>query len=259
MTALRRDVRPARDRISAGRALLARYRAGEVAGGVPDARLGAVLDMFGRTGDVPREKSGNPARRVTGAGGVGAVAALLCLTAAEMTAFCLLLTALTATNFGTVAAWPAISFRPGGAGSDLASAVTLVEQVKPRRGREREHRVTALEDLPAALAGVLTAEEADGRMFRSPARPYWLLVDLTACSRRHRASTSAFTAFGSRAGGFIDRGGSHHVQQWARAGSFPAARTAPAGAARGAPSIDARRIRPTPVAHARPPVAPHLA
>src|SRR5260370_455680 len=217
MTALRRDVRTARDRISAGRALLARYRAGEVPAGVPDARLGAVLDMFDRTGDVPREKSGNPARRVTRAGGVAALAALLCLTAAEMTAFCLLLTALTATNFGTVAAWPAISFRPGGAGSDPASAgsdpasaVTLVEQVKPRRGPEREHMVTALEDLPAALAGVLTAAEADGRLFRSPARPYWLLLDLTACSRRHRASTSAFTAFGSRAGGFIDRVGSHH-------------------------------------------------
>ena len=261
MTALRRDVRAVRDRISAGRALLARYRAGEITAG-PDARLGAVLDMFDRTGDVPREKSGNPARRVTRAGGVDAVAALLCLTAAEMTAFCLLLTALTATNFGTVAAWPAISFRPGGggdgpggAGSDPASAVTLVEQVKPRRGPEREHMVTALEDLPAALAGVLTAEEADGRLFRSPARLYWLLVDLTACSRRHRASTSAFTAFGSRAGGFIDRVGSHHVQQWARAGSFPAARTASAGAVRGAPSIDVRRIRQTAIEHAGRPVA----
>jgi len=259
MTALRRDVRTARDRISAGRALLTRYRAGEVPAGVPDARLGAVLDMFDRTGDVPREKSGNPARRVSKAGGVNAVAALLCLTAAEMTAFCLLLT-LTANNFGTVAAWPAICYRPGGdnTGSgdgDPASAVTLVEQVKPRRGPEREHMVTALEDLPAALAGVLRTEEADGRLFRSPARLYRLLADLTACSRRHRASTSAFSAFGSRAGGFIDRVGNHHVQQWARAGNFPAARTAAAGAGRGAPSIDVRRIRQTAIEHAGRPVA----
>jgi hypothetical protein len=82
--------------------------------------------------------------------------------------------------------------------------VTLVEQVKPRRGPEHEHMVTALEDLPAALAGVLRTEEADGRLFRSPARLYRLLADLTACSRRHCASTSAFSAFGSRAGGFID-------------------------------------------------------
>jgi hypothetical protein len=262
MTALRRDVRTARDRISAGRALLARYRAGEVPVSGPDARLGAVLDVFDRTGDVPREKSGNPARRVTRAGGVDAVAAQLCLTVAEMTAFCLLLTALTANNFGTVAAWPAICCRPGGGGGDTgsgdcdpASAVTLVEQVKPRRGPEREHMVTALEDLPAALAGALMTGEADGRLFRSPARLYWLLVDLTGCSRRHCASTSAFSAFGSRAGGFVDRAGSHHVQQWARAGGFPAARAAPAGAAREAPSIDVRRIRQTAIEHAGRPVA----
>src|SRR5260370_9402357 len=218
MTALRRDVRPARDRISAGRALLTRYRAGEVPAGVPDARLGAVLDMFDRTGDVPREKSGNPARRVSKAGGVDAIAALLCLTAAEMTAFCLLLTALTANNFGTVAAWPAICYRPGGGGDntgsrdgDPASAVTLVEQVKPRRGPEREHMVTALEDLPAALAGVLTAEEADGRLFPSPPRLYWLLVDLTACSRRPPPTTPPFPPSAPRAGGFLHPPRSPHA------------------------------------------------
>jgi hypothetical protein len=262
MTALRRDVRTARDRISAGRALLTRYRAGEVPASGPDARLGAVLDMFDRTGDVPREKSGNPAWQVSKAGGVDAVAALLCLTAAEMTAFCLLLTALTANNFGTVAAWPAICYRPGGGGDDTgsgdgdpASAVILVEQVKPRRGPEREHMVTALEDLPAALAGVLTTGEADGRLFRSPARLYRLLAGLTACSRRHCASTSAFSAFGSHAGGFIDRVGNHHVQQWARAGGFPAARTAAAVAGRGAPPVDVRRIRQTAIEHAGRPVA----
>jgi hypothetical protein len=56
-----------------------------------------------------------------------------------MAAFGLLLTALTAENFGTVAGWPAVAYRPDGGLSGQTPAVALVEQVKPRRGPEREH------------------------------------------------------------------------------------------------------------------------
>ena len=61
MAAVRGDVRRARDRIRAGRALLARYRARQLPGGSTQARLGELLDVFDRTGDVPRRPSGDPA------------------------------------------------------------------------------------------------------------------------------------------------------------------------------------------------------
>ena len=150
MAAVRGDVRRARDRIRAGRALLARYRARQLPGGSTQARLGELLDIFDRTGNVPRRSSGDPAAQVAQAGGVDVVAGSLCLTADEMTAFGLLLTAQTGQNFGTVAAWPAVGYQPG-------DPLTLIEQVKPRRGPDREHMVVPLEDLPPSLAGVLSA------------------------------------------------------------------------------------------------------
>jgi hypothetical protein len=146
VTAVRGDVRRARDRISTGRSLLARHRAGQLPGDSAQALLGELVDVFDRTGTVPRKPSGDPAAQVTEAGGVDAVAGALCLTADEMTAFGLLLAAQTGQNFGTIAAWPAVSFEPGG-------PVTLIEQVKPRRGPEYEHMVVPLEDLPPAWPG----------------------------------------------------------------------------------------------------------
>lgn len=87
MTAVRGDVRRARDRISTGRSLRARHRAGKLPGGSAQALLGELLDIFDRTGTVPRKPFGDPATQVTEAGGVDAVTSSLCLTADEMTAF----------------------------------------------------------------------------------------------------------------------------------------------------------------------------
>lgn len=247
MTAVRRDVRLARDRIFAGRELLTCYRAGRLASDSAQARLGALADMFDRAGTVPRRPDGDPAARVTQAGGVDAVAALLCLTADEMTAFGLLLAALTGQNFATIAAWPAVSYQPGG-------PVTLIEQVKPRRGPEREHMVTALEDLPAALAGSLADDEPDGPLLRSPLRVYRLLTDLTGCSRRHLGTSSAFGAFSARGGGFIGALRQDHVFLWARSHGFPTAAVPPADAG-GRPAVSVRRIRQTVIETTRRPVA----
>lgn len=62
MTALRGDLRAARDRIRVGRAVLDRYRAGLLPAGSEQAVLGAVLDVFERTGDVPRYADGSASR-----------------------------------------------------------------------------------------------------------------------------------------------------------------------------------------------------
>lgn len=257
MTAARGDVRTARDRVKAGQRLLARYRAGELAAGSHDADVAVVLDVFDRTGDVPRRADGELTRAASRAGGFMAVASLLCLTLHEATAFCLLLTALTAENFGTVAAWPASHHRPDGGLGDWGGPVAVIEQVKPRRGPEREHMTTALEDLPRGLADLFTREDTDHRLMRSPARVYRLLVELTEVSRRHGGHASAVSAVsyqpgasGSRWAEGIGRG---CVSRWARARGFPAAGSA--ADADGLPVVDVRRIRQTGIEHSRQPVS----
>jgi hypothetical protein len=258
MTALRRDVRIARDRIGAGRELLASYRSDPSRLSAEDQRAGQILDVFEATGDVPRYPGGAVLGLVTRAGGVAALASRLCLTLHEVTAFAVLLTALTGENFGTVAAWPAACHRPDGrrdAGGE-GGGVALVEQVKPRRGPDREHMVKALEDLPSELRDVLPAD-GDDRLFRSPLRLYLLLAELTGVSRRHGGHTcvfSAFTPFPGRHGGppWVESVGAHHLRRWARDRGFPAAEDA--GAA-GLPPVNVRRLRQTVIEQGRRPVS----
>jgi hypothetical protein len=258
MTALRKDVRVARDRIRAGRALLARYRAGGLAAGSAEEAEGRLLDAVDRTGDVPRYEGRwrGPVREVDAAGGTAAVMSRLCLTLHEMTAFALLLTALTGENFGTVAAWPAACYRPDGGRGDGPN-LALIEEVKPRRGPEREHMVAPLEDLPPAIAEALTGPGEEDRLFRSPLRVYQLLLELTEVSRRHGGHAGAFSA---RAAGPGPSGesawacgpGGHHVHRWARDRGFAGGRHA--GDA-GRPAVSVRRIRQTVTERRRRPVA----
>jgi hypothetical protein len=253
-TAMRADIRAARDRIREGRALLERFRSGApLTGG--DRAAASLLDAFDRGGDFPRYAGGSPVNEVTAAGGVAALASRLCLTLREATAFALLLTAVTGENFGTVAAWPAASFRPDG-DRPGTPAVALVEAVKPRRGPDREHMITSLEDLPPGLAKLMTGDDGEPRLFRSPLRLYELLVDLSSPARRHGGFPGAFCSYNpwpGRYGGsrWADGVQAHHVVRWAREHGFPSAGAAVAGS----PAIDVRRIRQTVIEHKRRPVA----
>jgi hypothetical protein len=258
MTAVRKDVRTARDRIRAGRALLASYRAGDLASGSAGEAEGKLLDVIDRTGDVPRYggRWQNPVSEVTAAGGKTAMFSRLCLTLHEMTAFGLLLTALTGENFGTVAAWPAACYRPDG-GPGHSPNLALIEEVKPRRGPEREHMVAPLEDLPAGVAGSLTASGEEDRLFRSPLRVYQLLVELTEVSRRHGGHTGAFSARAAGPGpsgesAWVCGIGAHHVRRWACGRGFPAAGDETQA---GQPQVSVRRIRQTVIERRRRPVA----
>jgi hypothetical protein len=258
MTAVRKDVRTARDRIRAGRALLAGYRAGELAAGSAEEAEGRLLDVVDRTGDVPRYggKRQDPVSQVDALGGSAALMSRLCLTLHEMTAFALLLTALTGENFGTVAAWPAACYRPDGGRGDGPN-LALVEEVKPRRGPEREHMVAPLEDLPATVAGALTGPGEEDRLFRSPLRVYQLLVELTEVSRRHGGHIGAFSARAAGPGpsgesAWVCSPGGHHVYRWARHHGFPIGREQ--GQA-GRPAVSVRRIRQTVTERRRRPLA----
>lgn len=253
MTRVRGDVRRARDRIRAGRAFLESFRAGELPEDCGDFELGTLLDHFDRTGDLPRYPSGPvtaAARRCGGATGVGP---RLCLTVPEMTAFALLLTALTTENFGTVAAWPAMHYRPDGGLAD--SGVALVEAVKPRRGPDREHMVTALEDLPSGLGDLLQSPNDDLPLFRSPARVYQLLLELTEVSRRHGGHTLALSGFTPRPTSskppWPQGVRASYIGKWAVRHGFPTGDALPGGP----PPVEARRIRQTGIEHNRRPVA----
>jgi hypothetical protein len=257
MTAVRSDIRRARDRVRAGRQLLADYRAGSLATDNKRARLASLLDVLDRTGDIPRGCRGRVAGRVNRAGGARAITTMLCLTAGEATAFCLLLCALTGENFSTVASWPATSFQPAGRpDAHGLPQVALVEQVKPRRGPERAHMVAALEDMPAWPSTPTEAGDSERGQLRSPVAVYRLLVELTETSRRLGGHQSAFSSYRTtrcRVGTAWAEGVSgSDLWAWARGHQFPPLAES---AKTGRPSIDVRRVRQTVIEHRRWPVS----
>lgn len=256
MTALRRDVRISRDRIRAGVRLLARFREGELIPGSREEALGRMLEEFATTGDLPRNESGALRDEVSRLGGAMAISGMLSLTRDESTAFAMLLSALTAENFGTVKTWPALHTRPDG--GVTTQAVALVEETKPRRGPDREHMVAALEDLPASLRELAESEDAEPRLFHSPLRVYQLLLELTQTARRLSGETRAFIAYSPRSRPAFDRdmwNTEVHVKHWSQTRGFPSMRKTVAG---GLPAVQVRRIRQSalelkrrPVAHSR--------
>lgn len=254
-TALHADVRRARDRIRAGRRLLADYRAERLPAGSAEARLGSLLEVFDSTGDIPRYANGPMTVRVSRAGGVAAVTSMLCLTLQEMAAFCLLLCALTGENFSTVAAWPAVHYQPAGRTGDAPPPVVLVEQAKARRGPEREHMVVALEDVPPSLGDLLDGGDEGGQL-RSPLAVYRLLIELTGTSRRlggHRLAHSAYTPKRSTSSHhWVEGVAPGHVWSWAHSHGFPSSGD---GQEPPRPSVEVRRLRQTVIERDRRPVS----
>ncbi|MEG3629629.1 hypothetical protein [Streptomyces poriticola] len=255
MTVLRRDVRLCRDRIRSGIRLLDRFRAGDLEEGTRAAELGLLLDCLMRTGDLPRQSDGGGTDIVKRCGGVTAVVRMLTLSQQEASAFALLLAALTAENVGTVARWPALHRRPDGASENLP--VALVEQRKPRRGPDREHRVVAVEDLPVSLRSVLERAYGSEPLFHSPLRVYELLLELTAPARLISGLTGAFVhrRLSNPAGRASLWSQEIRVERWARTRGFPPVNHEGQG---GLPGIDVRRVRQTalevqrrPVSHTR--------
>ncbi|MFG2924298.1 hypothetical protein ACGFYA_22690 [Streptomyces sp. NPDC048305] len=256
MTAVRRDVRVSRDRIRAGVRLLARFQGGQLVPGSREEALGRMLEEFATTGDLPRSESGVLRDEVSRLGGAMAISGMLSLTRDESTAFALLLSALTAENFGTVKMWPALHTRPDGRVS--AQAVALVEESKPRRGPDREHMVAVLEDLPASLREPAESDDAEPRLFHSPLRVYQLLLELTQTARRLSGATRAFISYSPKRRSAFGRdmwNTEVHVKHWSQTRGFPSMREAVAG---GPPVVQVRRIRQSalelkrrPVAHSR--------
>jgi hypothetical protein len=243
MTAVRGEVRRARDRITAGRRFLADYRAGVFEPGSREEELGAILDEFERTGSWPRPGDGRAFNKMHVLGGLGRMANRLCLTLDELSGFCLLLTAMTGENYGTVAKWPVAHYRPDG--GDDRYGIALLEQTKARRGPEREHMVRPLEDLPESLAAVFGPGEDDHRLFRSPLRVYLLLLDLAEPARRLSGSDSLFCAFNANPGRhgdyWCEGAPGFRLKRWAARHGFPDRDSGPTP--QGVPPVDVGRLR----------------
>lgn len=147
LIAARRDVRRAAERIRTGRALLRRWRAGELDDGPEqDRRRGRLLNLIDRDAAVPRSGArGLAAYWVRALGSLDEHFAMLHLTGADITAFVVLLVGLTGQNRSTILNAPAAHHRADGYAG--GAAVALVELDKPRRGAHR-HMDVALVDLP---------------------------------------------------------------------------------------------------------------
>ncbi|NNG41317.1 hypothetical protein HJ588_18830 [Flexivirga sp. ID2601S] len=248
MTALRREVRTARDRIYGARRLLADYRAGDLPAGSEHLLLGELLDGFDRTGQLPRKANTCGTPEVARCGGLVTVAGMLCLSPHELAAFALLLVTLTGQNYGTIATWPAAHFRPDGGLTE--DGVALVEACKPRRGPEHEHMIVALEDL-------LTVDDPEHRWSRSPLRVYQLLLNLTGMARRHAGTDKLFAGrlaktTAAATSPWITTLRIQHGQRWAEARGFPTVAAAEPG---GTPVVSARCLRLTAIERRRRPVA----
>jgi hypothetical protein len=214
LTAARRDVRAAAQRIRGNRALLQRWRDGQ-SDEEPEAvrRTCELLDHVDRTGDVPRT-GGAPSFWVSSLGPVREHVTALHLSADEAAAFAVLLVGLTGQNRSTILKAPAAHHRPDGYTGNAPSAI--IELDKPRRGARR-HMDVALTSIPTWLdAGHRAAtegpEEAEGSHepagldLRSAFGVYMLLNELAAPARRHLGSDRLFAWWVGTGGGGVGRG-----------------------------------------------------
>ncbi len=221
LTAARRDVRQAAKRIRAGRALLGRWRAGELDDEPREVwRRGRLLDLIDRDADVPRYSDAQrlPVNWVKALGPVDEQFAMLHLTVDDIAAFTVLLIGLTGQNRTTILNAPAAHHRADGYAGGPATAV--IELDKPRRGRHR-HMDFALVDLPDWVPAPADTGEETRDDLRTPFGVYMLLHDLAGPARQRMRSDKLIAWWACTGGGGIGQGfrtglSAVQVANWAR-------------------------------------------
>ncbi len=209
LAAARRDARAAAQRIRAHRALLERWRAGQVDRTADQTgwELGLLLDHVERLGDVPRHPNGpSPTKMAVRHGGIRYLMSLIHLPWQDAAAFVVLLIGLTGQNGGTIAAAPASHHRADGDAGGTATAI--VELSKPRRGKRRSHMDVPLTALPdwltvdPATAQAVTAKDE----LHSPFGVYMLLLELTGPARRLVGTDRLLVSWACSGGGGVGGG-----------------------------------------------------
>ncbi|MFE5501278.1 hypothetical protein ACFQ73_01845 [Amycolatopsis japonica] len=196
-------LRQARERIRRGWEIVHAYRAGgfdELDVLDPRRSLAEVLDHCARTGDVPRSPiSGGyaPVSKRTGEG--RGLAAMLHVTAGEIWAFAVLLTAETGFNASMLAELPAPAFRATAPGE---SAIALLRLSKPRRG-SRSEMTLPLDTIPRAFhspPGDARPMQVRQTSLSSALGVFALLIELTTPARELLGTDLALAYYGGQAG-----------------------------------------------------------
>lgn len=183
--AARSDLRAAAARIRSNRALLARFRAGELAD--PDRRL-ELLDWVDRTGDVPRYerkyRQGTNIKAWVQQGRYGSVADVIRwahLDGFEASAGAVLLAVMTGENMSVILDTPAAHHRADGYTGDAATAI--LDTYKARRGA-RAYMNLVLSQVPDWISIPAEPQALSVRdELHTPFGLYALLLELTARSR----------------------------------------------------------------------------
>ncbi|MEU3477795.1 hypothetical protein ACI2LO_25610 [Streptomyces sp. NPDC033754] len=156
-----RQFRSALLRIRENTRLLDRWRAGEVAEGSREWRIGKILDQVARTGDVPRRvgPSGQPFVRDTrllGGSNVENTWGRLFLSGGELTALAVLLTDRFGWNLYAYSRMPVPTTMPSA--GETASVTYQVQVEKRRAGRGRWFSTENITDSGADSAGRLITQ-----------------------------------------------------------------------------------------------------
>ncbi|MFI0910516.1 hypothetical protein [Streptomyces abikoensis] len=156
-----RQFRSALMRIGENTRLLSRWRAGDVAEGSREWRIGKILDQVARTGDVPRTigPSGQPFvtnHRLLGGSNVENTWGRLFLTGGELTALAVLLTDRFAWNLYAYSRMPVPTRMPSA--GETASVTYQVQVEKRRAGRGRWFSTENITDSGADSAGRLITQ-----------------------------------------------------------------------------------------------------
>jgi hypothetical protein len=233
LAAARSDVRRAARRIRGNRALLRRWRTGEIdkAANPGVFRRGALLDHLDRHGDVPRYATGAHQAKgwVQTLGQVREHQWALHLSLKEAAAFAVLLIGMTGENASTVMRAPAAHFRADGHAD--GPAVAIVELDKRRRG-PRRHMDTPLIDVPSWIPIPQDAGDPspDRVSLDTPFAVYVLLVELAAAAREQLGSKRLLVwrsqgggpSGSRRATGFREEVDESHIHTWAASHDLPA-------------------------------------
>lgn len=187
------DVRSARQRIRKNLVHLERWRAGTIdrSSDATAWERGRILDFIARHGDVLRNRDGRISYENMAKGGfITEAGSALYLSKVEAASFAVLLSILTGQNFGTLATAPA-SHHDTGLGEQPGT--TIVNLVKPRRGKLRAHMAVPLQDTIPSWVPPAEADFSPGNKELLSARGiYLLLLELTRPARELGQSPSLF-------------------------------------------------------------------
>ncbi|KAA0022560.1 hypothetical protein [Antrihabitans cavernicola] len=196
-------------RIHGGRALLTRWRAGEIDRGHDRDgwERGWLLDHIDRHDEVPRYPCGSRHQISSAHGGTAVLFAQLYPTPHDLAAAAALLICLTGHNLSTIRNLPARHHRPDGDAG--ASRTAIVGAIKPRRGRQHAHMSIPLHE-PARADPV--------RLDLSSAYAVYQVIHDICGPVRARAGTDLLFAYFTPKGGMLFLPGLRRnvIAEWAR-------------------------------------------